>query len=179
MVPEISSANQHGCMIAYRHGCRCFKCRVAYSDYIHEVRKRIKAGTADFVVSGSIVRQHLRELSLNGMGLRAVAECTGISREHLQDIKHGRRLRQSTEVRIMRIHADQLKSAGAWMDAASAHSDVQNMLAAGWTKARIAHEMGIKSPSLKWWGKKKIRVSTRVRLTAVYQRFKQEQRKAA
>lgn len=174
------SLTGHGTVIRHRHGCRCLPCRAAWANYCRATRARVKAGTADFQVSAEFARKHLNYLSAHGLGLRAIEECTGISREHLQDIKHGRtRIRQSTEERIMRIHSSALKSAGSWTHAHRSHEQVNAMLAEGWTKAQIARAMGLKSAALKWWGRNRIRVSTQVRLDAVYQHFREELQRAA
>jgi len=171
---EIPSADTHGTMMQYRRGCRCVRCRMAASDVARLKRQRVKNGTADFHVSAELAAAHLRELSKNGMGLRAIEECTGIQRARLRAIKYCRkRIRQSTEQRIMALHAS-AKSGGAWMYATFANAMVEEMLGAGWSRARIARAMGNKCGRLAWYGRKKIRVSTRVRFSAVYEQFKRE-----
>jgi hypothetical protein len=171
-------------MINFNRGCRCLKCRVAYSAYDRERKLRKKNGTADFIVSGELASAHLWELSKAGMGLRAVSEVTGICRRNLYWIRQRKmRLRQSTEERIMRVSAFALraglKSAGAWMYSCEAREQVEEMLRGGWTQTKIAHAMGYVGHNLDWFRKTKMRVSTWVRFHPVYQQFKREQRKAA
>lgn len=175
----VSQLAKHGTVISHRHGCRCLRCRSAWADYCRRARVRVKASTADFVVSAELAQQHLQRLSNYGVGLRAVAKHTGLSREHLQDIKHGlrRRIRQSTEEQIMRIGGDfRQKSLGSWMSAGGAERMVTKMLSAGWTKAQIARAMGMKSAALKWWGQERIRVNTFIRLESVFQQYKNAQK---
>lgn len=94
----------HGTVLRHRHGCRCRPCRAAWANYCKGARRRVRKSTADFVVSPDLAIKHLNELTKSGVGLRAVARVTGISREHLQDIRNGRRrIRQSTEQRILRL----------------------------------------------------------------------------
>ena len=154
-----------GTYAAYKRGCRCFRCRVALSCYMRDLYARRKAHTLNHAVSTELVLAHMDYLRSHGVGLRSISDCTGITRDHLQDIKNGRvkRVLQTTEERIMRVSPD-VKPGGARIDARRAHRIVARLLKDGWTKAEIAIEIGMGSPALKWWGKKRITLNTLLRL---------------
>lgn len=177
-----TQSDEHGTVTGHNHGCRCLKCRAAMCEYDRQRRIRTKAGQADFIVSSELASAHLWELSRAGMGLRAVAELTGISRRNLYWIRSRKmRCRQSTEQRIMRVktheRGETLKSGGAPMRAREAKHKVDEMVAGGWSKLAIGRAMG--NANLWWYGRERIRVSTHLRFQSVYEQFKREQRKAA
>jgi hypothetical protein len=82
-------AREHGTRNRYTtDGCRCDPCRKACSDYNRRLHYRQVNGTieADRVWDYGDVRLHLFNLREAGIGLRSVAERSGVSRSELARI---------------------------------------------------------------------------------------------
>lgn len=102
---KIASTRPHGDRVRYVLGCRCLPCRAANSRYETGRLAARKNGDWNGVVSSLAARNHLRKLRRRGVGLRAVADVTGVSRTILQGIAAGTRAqcRKRTETAILAV----------------------------------------------------------------------------
>jgi hypothetical protein len=92
------------------------------------------------------VRDHLRWLKSEGVGLHQVASVTGVKRETLRRIlRIGRRpsdwCRRSTADRVLAVGLHDIAGA-AEVDAAATWDLLGCLLRAGWPKARVARALG-------------------------------------
>lgn len=103
------------------------------------------------------VRRHLAALAACGIGLHQVARLARLSRQRLQEIARGRglrpdrprrrRLKQATAERILAVMTTGA-APGARVPAAETWRIVGELLAAGWTKGRIAQALGAERAAL-------------------------------
>lgn len=111
------------------------------------------------MISAGRARRHLLKLRAAGIGTRQVSTRAGVSRRVVLGILDGSRARctQLTEDSIRRVTVND-KAAGQLVAASRAHAWVDDLLAAGWTRRRIATALGRSSLQL---GRGRIRRSTR------------------
>ena len=140
------SHRAHGARAKYvMERCRCGPCRRANTDYARErdrASRRPDGGAPAYVPAGR-VREHLEWLRDGGVGLRRVAEVSGVSRSALTAIAAGRqrRLRPATGERIMAVSRRD-GAAGALVDGAPTWQLLEQLLAAGHSRAWIARQLG-------------------------------------
>jgi hypothetical protein len=136
----------HGTRACYVSGpytgadpCRCQDCRDANSAY---QKDRSRRAAPAFVAAGP-ARAHLEELRQSGVGLRTVAQRSGVSRSRLSMIVSGRvaRVRPETLESIMAVFPSDAADA-ALVDAEAVWRMVDDLLAAGVPKVRIAEHIG-------------------------------------
>ena len=160
-----------GTRLQYMAGCRCFKCRSANSAY---ERKRIQArlaGDWNGIVSAENARQHLLKLRKQGVGRRAVFAATDVALSLLRRIANGEKqnIRARTERKILAV-TPACREDGALVSAKPTWRLVELLLAEGFTKLRIARELGQKGAGLKL-GKQKITVRNAARVERLYNRY--------
>lgn len=140
------SHRPHGTRAKYvMERCRCGPCRRANTAYARErdrAARRPDGGTPAYVPAGR-VREHLEWLRDGGVGLRRVAEVSGVSRSALTDIAAGRqrRLRPATGERIMAVSRRDA-AAGALVDGSGTWELLERLLAAGCSRTWIARQLG-------------------------------------
>lgn len=126
-------------------GCRCEPCKNANRAYARDrlrAQSRPDEALAPAYVSAAPARDHLRWLQERGVGLRTVADVSGVGRSSLQQIASGRRTKATPQV-IERILAVKAVPRGtSLVDAAPTWQLIDRLLAAGWTRAAIAGEIG-------------------------------------
>lgn len=170
---QLAANRPHGDRLRYMAGCRCADCRAANAAYERMRSAERKAGNADNIVPADKARAHLLALSAAGVGRKSVRQATDINEAILQKIRSGVRtqIRRSTERRIlaMPIAADML-SDGAHIDAGPSWALVAELVQAGFTKKRIAHELGQTGQGLQL-GPKLITVRNADRLRRVHARL--------
>lgn len=100
-------------------------------------------------IDAKTVRRHLRWLSSQGVGRRAVVAASGVGETTIQELRSGR------QRHVLRGNAEKILSVGlsdaggaAIIDAAHTWSLLDCLLSAGWPKARIARALGAKRPAL-------------------------------
>jgi hypothetical protein len=155
--------HEHGDYVRYRlDGCRCYPCSAAVSAYNERRAKAITAGTWAPFVDLATVREHVLNLKSLGLGDRTIAALAGVTRKRVRDIAAGIRHDQSrgnppitkvtvsTARRLLAIEAtDDILPGGTFTDAAHTWAQIGDLLAAGWTRGRIAVEvLGAKHPAL-------------------------------
>lgn len=130
-------------------GCRCALCRTANREYQRRrdrsVRRPDETPEAAFV-DATEVREHLRWLAGEGVGLRTVAGRAKVSRSALAKIKSGERSR-CTPGLAERVLAIGLHRAapGCRVDAKQTWRLLDDMLANGHTRTGIAKMLGSKA----------------------------------
>lgn len=136
---------QCGTRSGYVKGCRCDACRAAHRVYNREwLRKeaRIRYGIEDRVdpyVDATPAREHIIWLQSQGMGRRSVAKHARLVPSTVQKIRDGIRkhIRAETEARILAVNTT-LLSEYRHVDATRTWQQIHDLVAAGWTKVRIA-----------------------------------------
>lgn len=170
---ELAAQRPHGDRLRYMAGCRCDACRAANAAYERMRIAERKAGNADNIVPADKARAHLLALSAAGVGRKSVGQATDINQSILHKIRTGTRtqIRRSTERRILAVPVDAaMLSDGAHIDAGPSWALVAELVQAGFTKKRIAHELGQTSQGLQL-GPKHITVRNADRLRRVHARL--------
>jgi len=170
-LPELASDRPHGDRLRYLSGCRCMECRAANTAYFHE-REQAKAdGDWNGLVSADRAKAHIIALSAQGIGRRAVALASDVGATIISEIRRGSRtkIRALTERRILAVTAT-AASDGALVDAAPSWKLINALLIAGFTKTRIAAELGAKTPALQI-SKKQVTVRNAYEIQRVHDRL--------
>lgn len=82
----------HGTTSRYWQGCRCTPCRAAIANRVAQNQAERKAGRPlNPVVSANPARRHIKKLSRRGVGVRPVAEHSGIHVRTVFEIRAGRK----------------------------------------------------------------------------------------
>lgn len=139
---ELAAGKPCGTRIRYYAGCRCMPCRQANSLYETE-RKAAKArGEGNGPVSAERARAHLAYLSANGVGMKTAADAAKVPPSSIAKIVYGQRLkiRAQTERRILAV-TTATRADGAFVDAGPTWVLINELLASGYSKARIASEL--------------------------------------
>ena len=133
-----------GTRSGYASGCRCEPCRTAHRVYNREwLRKeaRIRYGIEERVdpyVDATPARDHILWLQAQGMGRREVAKHARLVPSTIVKIRDGihKRIRPETETRILAVNTT-LLSEYRHVDATRTWQQIDELLKAGWSKARI------------------------------------------
>lgn len=130
----------HGTRTRYQSPCRCERCRAANTAY-ENLRSQSER---DYLVPSNAARKHLRKLRKSGVGYRGAAISAGLSRAGVLKILTGKfRIRVSTERKVLAVTKDGL-SDGAFVNSELTKARIAELLEEGFTKRRMAREMGIK-----------------------------------
>lgn len=145
---KVYEHGSHACYVLNR--CRCDRCRQANRDYERERAARI---TPSYVSAGP-AREHIQMLAEHGVGLKQVARLSGVSHGTLSKLVYGmpdrppsRRVRPSTAARILAVMPSQATD-GTKVPAGPTWRLLDEMIAAGVPKSRIAEALGQKGPQL-------------------------------
>ncbi len=155
----------HGTRAKYNvEKCRCARCRAANSDYEKQRVRRNAYGRSN-LVDAAQARQHVRGLLHSGMGRRRVAAVAGVPESVVNSLLYGKRGRQ-----LGRVHHDTARKVlavdsadpadGALVDAATTWRMLDELIALGVPKARIARALGKQTPALRI-SRNEVRLSTR------------------
>lgn len=146
---ELAQTRPHGDRLRYIGGCRCKDCRRANSAYENTRSLARKAGEWNGLVPASKARAHILQLREQGLGRRQVADAAGMCITTLQLIVSGRRkhLRAMNEKAVLAVTRDALAD-GARIDAGPTWVLLDELLATGYTKARLAKELGYATRAL-------------------------------
>lgn len=134
-----------------------------------------KAGRSNGLVSALPAKRHLARLNKAGVGLRAVAASVDVARSILQKIKSGskQQIRANTERKILSVTRDAF-SGGAQVPASSTNRQLISLLNEGFTKRRLAKELGYKGPALQLGTLPKITGRNAVRVDHLYRRYMED-----
>jgi hypothetical protein len=148
-VHELAADRPHGTRLRYLAGCKCFQCRRANSDYERQRQAARAAGDWNGIVDAGPARAHLRRLSRLGIGRRVVSEVSNVAQTVLAEVKSGRkkRIRARTARRILSVGTAQRADA-ALVPAGATWKRIDALLEEGFTKSRIARELGAKTRAL-------------------------------
>ena len=168
VAPE--SHRPHGSYAKYvLEKCRCERCTAANRDY---ERRRARAISRPdevwlpFVPAGP-ARRHLEKLRKAGVGLRTVAALSGVSHGALSKIVYGdpqrgrrrsRRVRPQTLAAILAIEVEDARG-GQKVAAGPTWALINELVAAGYSKADLARALGSKTPALQL-GRQRVLAST-------------------
>lgn len=173
---ELAAKYGHGLRVKYLGGCRCVPCRAANSRYESARLRARAAGAWNGIVDAAPARAHLLELRWLGIGRRTVHKLAKVSDSVLQEILAGRkkRCRAETLRRILWIEADQRYCRGtALVDAAPTWRLINDLLAEGYSRRRIADAMGYKNGVIQL-RRDVIAAKNRTRVFKAYQLLKAE-----
>lgn len=130
--------------------CRCDGCRAATTKVQREMRHQI----APAYVAADPARLHVRFLSEQGVGLKQIAKVSGVPQGTLWKLVYGKpggqpskRVRKDTLDRILAVMPSDV-AAGSKIDATATWVLLDEMIAAGVPKARIAEHLGAKTRAL-------------------------------
>lgn len=172
---------QHGTRAKYViDKCRCEPCTDANRRYARERdrhARRVAYGIEDedtkYVDAGE-TREHLIWLSSIGVGRRTIAARTGLEPKTIRDIRIGetRRVLASTADRILAI-GKSARPGATLVDASPTWALIDDLRYLGFTKTRIARELGAKTPALQL-GRERITLEKMHQVNAIYQRLIRE-----
>lgn len=161
----------HGTRLRYLGGCRCTPCRAANSRYETERAAARRAGDWRGLVDAAPVADHLRRLSRAGVGYKAAADAAGVARSVACAVLAGRktRVRAHTARRLLGVDR-QAVADSARVPAGRTWRLVGLLLDEGFSRGRIALELGAKRPALQL-GRRWVLASTAMRVERLYRRL--------
>lgn len=141
-----------GTYAGYRiDGCRCYPCCGARSAYDADRQRQITAGTWQPFTDAAAVREHLCYLQANGLGMRRIAELTGITRNCLLRMLRDCGQRKAV-ARVRTGHARAILALrpgidtardGALIDATGTLRRIRALIACGYPQAHLAARLGM------------------------------------
>ena len=148
-VAELAADRPHGHRLRYLAGCKCFKCRRANSDYERERQAARAAGDWNGIVDADRARRHILALARQGVGRRMVAAASDVAESVIADVRAGRKtnIRARTERRILAV-TPACRGDAALVPAKRTWERIEWLLDEGFTKGRIALELGRKTRAL-------------------------------
>ena len=148
-VAELAADRPHGTRLRYLAGCKCFKCRRANSDYERERQAARAAGDWNGIVDADRARRHILALGRQGVGRRMVAAASDVAESVIADVRAGRKLkiRARTERRILEV-TPACRGDATLVPAKQTWERIEWLLDEGFTKGRIALELGRKTRAL-------------------------------
>jgi transcriptional regulator with XRE-family HTH domain len=167
-VAELAASKPHGTRIKYMGGCRCLPCRAANAQYAAQRSRAVQAGLSGKLVPSAEARNHLKELTRLGVGLRSVSAATDVSRSILREIRKGRRtqIRASTEAKILNVDRSAF-AGGAIVSAVPTRKQITELLSEGFTSRELARRTGVSANVLQM-KRPHIRAFTAARIDRFY-----------
>lgn len=161
----------HGTRMRYLAGCKCRHCRAANSNYETARARARKAGDWNGIVDAAAARRHMLRLSCAGVGRHAIAEASDVALTVICEIRSGRkrRIRARTARAILAVTTAQRKD-HALVSAAKPWRQIERLLEHGFTKARIAHELGRQTAALQI-GKRRVTVRNAAAIDRLWRRY--------
>jgi hypothetical protein len=167
---------QHGTRAKYVvEKCRCEPCKDANRRYNRDRQRnerRAAAGIEQLVVAyvdTAEARDHLRWLSSIGIGKRTVHKVTGVALSSIEAIRAGqmRKARARTVDRILAVGKHRTHGRIP-VDPQPAFDMIDQLRANGWTNARIAQALGLKTPALQYRPDRPMLLDTVVRISRLH-----------
>lgn len=164
----------HGSYVKYKiEHCRCDPCRAANRAYVRNRAARVEPP----YVSAGPARAHIAELAAAGVGLKTVSKVSGVSQGALWKLVYGKkgrgpskRIRRSTHEAILAVTPSDARGR-ARVDAAPTRARLDEMIAAGVPKARIAEALGAKTHGLQVARRSTVAASTANKVAALHERW--------
>jgi len=152
-------------------GCRCIPCRAANSRYETGRLAARKRGEWNGVVTAAPARAHVLKLGRQGIGYKSVAAAASVALSVVAKIRSGerRQVRAATARRVLAV------TAAARADASTVPAGptwwlIRRLLEEGYTKGRLARELGAQRPALQL-GRRRVLAITAVRVERLYRRL--------
>jgi hypothetical protein len=164
---ELPEGVEHGSLRASFLGCHCLLCLDERAAYQRDRRNGSHRQKSSLVAS-----RHINWLIREGFSMRAIARASGLSEEHVRNIRDrkNKRIRLSTEIKILAVH--RLKDKGGRgheiTDSAPSQKIFRELRGYGFTHKEIAEMLGYKSHSMAWVYRPTIRVEMAARVEALY-----------
>lgn len=146
--------HQHGTHACYvLDQCKCLPCSQANREYENQRNRQHAYGRWDNYVDAEPVRQHIRSLRAQGMGLKRLIAAHGLSGGQLNKLLYGhtkpdgsrrppaRRVTKKTAERILAIELD--LADGATVSSDDTARRMQALVACGWSQKRLATRLGV------------------------------------
>ena len=164
----------HGVRMRYRVGCRCSECRAANTRYECERAKARRSGDFRGLVDADRARRHILKLRRRGVGYKIVSDASGVATSIVQDIlgKRRRNIRAHTERRILAVNI-KCRADRAFQSCAKPMRQLDMLVEEGYTKTRIARELGYKSHALQFKRDRPITVRNAARIDHVFRKLTQ------
>lgn len=140
---ELAANRPCGDRLRYVGGCRCDACRAANAAYERERIKARAAGDWNGLVPAGRAKKHMRNLTSQGVGRRAIAAASDVSETVLTAIRNGRKrqIRARSERAILAVTVA-MASDHALVSAVGTWLRIRELLEEGYTEAFIAKELG-------------------------------------
>jgi hypothetical protein len=169
---ELAKTRPHGDRMRYIGGCRCDDCRRANTAYETARARARKAGEWNGLVPADKARAHILELSKQGIGRDQVADASGMASSTLNLIARGqrKRLRAMNEKALLAVTPEAIAD-GAHIDAGPTWALLDDLIATGYTKARLAHELGCVMPALQI-SRNQCKASTALKVERLHKRLR-------
>lgn len=154
-------------------GCRCEPCKEAnraYARKMYRAKHRPDEAWEPYVDCGE-ARDHLAWLRTVGVGRRTVSQRSGVAVSSIQRIANGTRTkaRKDTVDRILAV-GKSAAHGSALVDAGPTWRRVDDLLAHGWTKKRIAQNLtGDPRTVALQIGRTKVTAETAARIRAIHE----------
>ena len=133
-----------GTVRAYNRGCRCLRCGRAYSLYRTDRRQAQKRGETRRYIPIAKVQRHLKKLSRQGVGYRAVAAVLDVCPTYIQSVKVGRRrkcIREHIAKRILAVDAGAV-SDSALVNSSKSWKVLNKLLERGYSGRQLGRWLG-------------------------------------
>ena len=155
----------------YNSGCRCDECRTANRLYERDRSRRALRGDVNPIIDAEPVRLHIHELRRRGIGTRTIAEYSDVGRSCITEIASGRKtqVRKKTADAILAVDRTCVRD-GSLVPAGKTWNLINWMLDEGFTKARIAKELGRERPALQI-GRRRVTAKTAVSVRRLHGRY--------
>lgn len=139
---ELAQGKPCGTRVRYYAGCRCDECRRANTEYERERQAARARGERNGLVSAERARAHLAWLSSQGIGYKTAADAAKVASSVVSMIIYGQRqqIREQTERRILGV-TSVTAADGAYIDGGPTWMLLDELLASGYSRARIASEI--------------------------------------
>jgi hypothetical protein len=130
-------------------GCRCVPCRAANSNYEVMRDARRRQGLWNGLVPADRARAHILKLSKQGVGYKTIGQLARISKTVMWKIRSGQRrqIRALNEKAILMVTRFDVRGSTN-VEAGGTWQRINWLLEEGFTRARIARELGCKTPAL-------------------------------
>jgi hypothetical protein len=166
---EACAARPHGTRQRYIGGCKCVPCRAANSRYESERQHAKRNGDWNGIVDAAPAREHIQQLSRQGVGRHSVAAASDVPDSILWGIVTGTRPRCRARTLRKILAVDEGARAGnARVDPGPAWSMLDELIDRGYSKAQLAKWMGLKMPAIQLRRDTPISLRSAVRVEQLY-----------
>lgn len=151
----------HSQRSTYLRGCRCSECREA--NRVYAIRQRRTNETRK--VSATRARNHLLKLAAEGVGSKAAADASDITRFTIVRIRSARTtlIRRRTSEAILKLTKEAVADRGL-IRRERLDEILSELLEEGFTKAEIKRRMGYKGAALPFMAGERIQARSLMRI---------------